>query len=140
MVLSHKSHDGLQNQLIFFLFLQARQKKKMMFGEQHLVRFGSMTKPKETDTLGEPQDAMDPQQVTHALLPTAQAYCLADNSDSSRTGSTLFLQLSQTDTRYSERKLSGPLWPNCVETLHACKPPLRPCMPLYVYIYIYMRA
>ncbi len=48
--------------------VQARQKKKMMFGEQHLVRFGSMTKPAGTDILGEgegedPQNAVDPQQV-----------------------------------------------------------------------------
>ncbi len=53
----------------------------MMFGEQHLVRFGSMTKPAETDTLGEPQDAMDPQQVTHALLSNAEASYLGESSD-----------------------------------------------------------
>ena len=53
----------------------------MMFGEQHLVRFGSMIKPAETDPLGDPQDAMDPQQVTYALLSTAQASCLGTDSD-----------------------------------------------------------
>ena len=31
--------------------LQARQKKKMMFGEQHLVRFGSMSKPAGSEPL-----------------------------------------------------------------------------------------
>ncbi len=63
---------------LLFVLWQARQKKKMMFGEQHLVRFGSMTKPAETDPLGDPQDAMDPQQVTYALLSTAVASCLRE--------------------------------------------------------------
>ncbi len=55
-----------------------------MFGEQHLVRFGSMTKPADTDPLGDPQDAMDPQQVTHALLSNAEASCLIENSDTKK--------------------------------------------------------
>jgi len=80
-----QSHDGLQNELICLIFLQARQKKKMMFGEQHLVRFGSMTKPADTDPLARtPQDAMDPQQVTHALLSNAEASCLIENSDTKK--------------------------------------------------------
>ncbi len=53
----------------------------MMFGEQHLVRFGSMTKPAETDSLGDPQDVMDPQQVTYALLSIAEASYLGESSD-----------------------------------------------------------
>lgn len=69
---------------LLFVLWQARQKKKMMFGEQHLVRFGSMTKPAETDPLGDPQDAMDPQQVTHALLSNAEASCLIENSDTKK--------------------------------------------------------
>ena len=53
----------------------------MMFGEQHLVRFGSMTKPAETDPLEDPQDVMDPQQVTYALLANAEASYLGESSD-----------------------------------------------------------
>ncbi|KAL0047867.1 hypothetical protein WJX82_001975 [Trebouxia sp. C0006] len=53
--------------------LKARQKKKMMFGEQHLVRFGSMTKPAETDSLGDPQDVMDPQQAGTSSSAVAEA-------------------------------------------------------------------
>ena len=64
----------------------------MMFGEQHLVRFGSMTKPAETDPLGDPQDAMDPQQVTFALLSDAQVSCLGENSVTVSKDSTPFLR------------------------------------------------
>ncbi|KAL0030048.1 hypothetical protein WJX79_003167 [Trebouxia sp. C0005] len=66
-----KEHEALPN--TDAEVLKARQKKKMMFGEQHLVRFGSMTKPKETDTLGEPQDAMDPQQASTSSSTAAEA-------------------------------------------------------------------
>ena len=49
--------------------IQARQKKKMMFGEQHLVRFGSMSKPAGSDPLAPLQDSdLDPPQVNTILL------------------------------------------------------------------------
>ncbi len=116
----------------------------MMFGEQHLVRFGSMTKPAGTDPLGDPQDIMDPQQVTYALLSIAQASCLGTNSDtvpfrleisSLRIRDrveilTIFCVFPQTVLAGSDKKASGILWPACVEMLHACKSTLRPCMPL----------
>ena len=53
------SGDGIQ-----WLLLQARQKKKMMFGEQHLVRFGSVSRPAGTDPPVILQDSdLDPPQV-----------------------------------------------------------------------------
>ena len=41
----------------------------MMFGEQHLVRFGSMSKPAGSDPLAPLQDSdLDPPQVNTLLL------------------------------------------------------------------------
>ncbi|KAL0027199.1 hypothetical protein WJX77_002651 [Trebouxia sp. C0004] len=66
-----KEHEALPSSNAEIL--KARQKKKMMFGEQHLVRFGSMTKPADTDPLGDPQDAMDPQQASTSNSTAAEA-------------------------------------------------------------------
>lgn len=60
-----------------FHCLQARQKRKMMFGEQHLVRFGSMSKPVGSDPPVTLQDSdLDPPEVnSHACTRPIVACC-----------------------------------------------------------------
>ena len=55
----------------------------MMFGEQHLVRFGNMTKPAGVNPPPDTQDAPDPQQVTYTLAasPSRHTVSRIKNSD-----------------------------------------------------------
>ena len=92
-----------------------------------------MTKPAETDLLGDPQDSVDPQQVTYALLSIAQAFCLGEISVTFSKHSTLFLRLCYLQSLFTISSKNVSCLVLCGQAVlkrFTRRSPLRICMPV----------